>query len=502
MTLFKIGHSARGLLAFGEPCRSLEDLMRVLSGLSVALVTTSCVITACSGDNAPGATGMGGTGGVSCMASGCPAGMECAANGACTPGVSGAGGSAGSASKVCVDRCNLLAQPGCSKFPGIGPCRADCEAERQKHPACTGALDAMWKCAVAASFAECFNGIPLVVDPSLDKCDPEAEAYYLCLAAANGIDFLRGSGELTADPKAVSADGEVVVGNLSSPTDSEAFRWTKSAGMLPLGVPPAAGGEKRYADGISADGIWIVGQSWAPKSGATPFRWSVTSGFQGLGTLSTQVSDTNGDGSVIVGWKDGLPFRWTAATGPETIGSESGTVYAVSDDGAVSVGICPTQAGVARACRWTNSVKQQLQAGAGPFPHDFAAGVSADGKVAVGSANTSDGVTEAVWWDESGNLHAIGTLGSKFTQALAASADGQIIVGKSCPSPSSCESHGHGFVWDATNGMRTLEQVLKASGIELGRFGPAADVSADGSVVVGRTELFKSQVGYRVAIPK
>src|SRR5262245_30673959 len=66
-------------------------------------------------------------------------------------------------------------------------------------------------------------------------------------------------GEFFSDTIDVSRDGKVVIGTSrveSSQTTTEAFRWTRSEGMISLGT---VGGASSEALRISADGSSIVG---------------------------------------------------------------------------------------------------------------------------------------------------------------------------------------------------------------------------------------------------
>ncbi|MBL0048514.1 MAG: T9SS type A sorting domain-containing protein [Bacteroidetes bacterium] len=76
---------------------------------------------------------------------------------------------------------------------------------------------------------------------------------------------------------------------------------------------------------VSADGNWIGGYG-DYANGGQPWMWSQATGVINLGTLPNgstgYVSGINDDGSLVVGWFDGMffgdpqiPFIWTAASG-------------------------------------------------------------------------------------------------------------------------------------------------------------------------------------------
>jgi hypothetical protein len=118
------------------------------------------------------------------------------------------------------------------------------------------------------------------------------------------------------------------VGSGTSANGREAFRWTPSAGMVPLGDLP--GGEfASYPNGVSFDGAIVVG--WGnSEMGQEAFIWDAENGMRPLKrvllelgisevanwTLTTTY--TSGDGSVMVGGgtnPNGDPEAWIAFLG-------------------------------------------------------------------------------------------------------------------------------------------------------------------------------------------
>lgn len=108
-----------------------------------------------------------------------------------------------------------------------------------------------------------------------------------------------------------SAQGNYAVGQ----GDSQAVRWSSSAGILNLGFLP--GGSFSAAQDISSDGSVVVGVSnYVPESPFTPleaFRWTQSDGMVGLGFLGA------------------LPG-----------GEQESFAEAISSDGTVAVGITTT----------------------------------------------------------------------------------------------------------------------------------------------------------------
>jgi len=320
-----------------------------------------------------------------------------------------------------------------------------------------------------------------------------------------GLSFLPGA---TAASHAwgVSADGSAVVGDSFTTTNnSQAFRWTSSGGMVGLGFLPSE--TTTFAQGISADGSVVVGLGCATPGCAgdstqslpQAFRWTSSGGMVGLGFLpgntSSQALAASADGSVVVG--DSVTpanltqaFRWTGSGGMVGLGFLPGDnlsfAGSVSADGSVVVGASVISGGEGQAFRWTSSGGM---VGLGFLPggtDSSASGVSANGSVAVGSALSTVPFTaeQAFRWTSAGGMVGLGLLpGGTRSRALGVSADGSVVVGSTTFSP----GIDNAFVWDATHGMRSLQQVLTGSGLELTGWTllDATAVSADGSTIVG-----------------
>ena len=97
-----------------------------------------------------------------------------------------------------------------------------------------------------------------------------ARFFSLCLAAVFGVTFSASAvpmfqslgdlagGNFSSAAYGISADGSVVVGQSSSASGLEAFRWTLDGGMVGLGDLPG-GTFTSKARGTSADGSAVVG---------------------------------------------------------------------------------------------------------------------------------------------------------------------------------------------------------------------------------------------------
>jgi probable HAF family extracellular repeat protein len=223
--------------------------------------------------------------------------------------------------------------------------------------------------------------------------------------------------------------------------------------------------------------------------------------FQGLGDLPggefySSAWDVSADGSVVVGYSYSASgweaFRWTAGGGMVGLGWLPGghlisRAYGVSADGSVVVGTnhLLTSGWLSQAFRWTQAGGM---VGLGDLPgganQSLANSVSADGSVVVGNGRSAVSM-EPFRWTSGGGMVGLGRLpGGKSCLALGASADGSVVVGWGDSASGAFEA----FIWDATNGMRSLHDVLVDDyGLDLTGWTVrrAQDASTDGSVLVG-----------------
>jgi len=326
----------------------------------------------------------------------------------------------------------------------------------------------------------------------------------------------------------VSANGSVVVGYGYTASGGQAYRWTRSGGLEALGV--LLSGDDSHGAAISADGAVVVGlsRSRMPDGGwflgapfaEEAFRWTEGSGMTGLGHLpgstlqSSYAWAVSADGSVVVGQSyvsaGYQAFRWTAAAGmtglPLLPGKDSTGAAGVSADGSVVVGFAYDHASIifpapsshllAQAFRWTESGGT---VGLGFLPNDSAssaAAVSADGRVVVGRSWIAQGPSwlpyqethRAFRWSESEGMVGLGAIpGGNFSEALAVSADGSVIVGES-GFYGEVTFTQEAFIWTADDGMRKVKDVLVNDfGLDLAGWNlwRATAVSADGRTIVG-----------------
>lgn len=231
--------------------------------------------------------------------------------------------------------------------------------------------------------------------------------------------------------KGVSADGAVVTGHS---TGSEAYRWTQSGGLQLIGTLPYGGSRSSDGLAISGDGSVIVGESngvVGTSSGRQAFRWTASSGVTALtplpGATSTIAEGASADGSVIVGnsyiprCSECVPevlsrnnaVSWTNQ-GPATLlgqvpgGDQGSNALAVSADGSVVVGFYQVNPDDPfrgfRAFVWTagdgmqklfDVLVMQGVTGLAGWTLLQANGVSADGRTITGQALTPAGTAQA-----------------------------------------------------------------------------------------------------------
>ncbi|RMD65751.1 HAF repeat/PEP-CTERM domain-containing protein, partial [Candidatus Parcubacteria bacterium] len=277
----------------------------------------------------------------------------------------------------------------------------------------------------------------------------------------------------------VSADGKVVVG-VSNSGGPQAFRWTASGGMKPLGFLP--GGNNSYAFAVSEDGSVVTGWSNSSKTtggNVEAFRWVDPGPMVGLddllgGQFNSWGEGIAANGGIIVGKGTSASteaFLWVFALGMTGLGHLSGgTVSEATDVWFAGAGGDALIVGSSNASGVVNEAFYYLtpgpMVGMGFLPNasskeSEATAISSNGKVIVGwGANATAGAKEAFRYSyPNGPMQGLGFLPppnpKTESKALDVSADGSVIVGYA----SSTDGRA-AFIWAATNGMRDLKLVL------------------------------------------
>lgn len=299
-------------------------------------------------------------------------------------------------------------------------------------------------------------------------------------------------GDVTSFAWDVTDDGETVVGySFDEEKDPEAFRWTKESGMEGLGV--LQGADESWAYSVSADGSVIAGYS--NGAGSNSFRRTENQGMVEIpdlpgdqGISHRGATGVSSDGTVIVGaapssngreaytWRQGATIEAAGETiglGDLAGGNFESRAWGVSDESSV-VGWGTNadnrrQAFIARPSLTSPTEIMPPMALVDTGIESEAYGISNDGSVVVGRDATSQetrgrgrnkstvNIYDAFRWTESAGMEHLGDLpgGNYYSEARAVSADGSVIAGLSDSSDGT-----EAFIWDATNEMRSLQDVL------------------------------------------
>lgn len=278
-------------------------------------------------------------------------------------------------------------------------------------------------------------------------------------------------------------------------------RTVLSGGPFFMGIGDLPGGDV-FSDAvaISNDGSTVVGRS-KNAAGDHAVRWTVSEGnLQPLGLLdgasSSWANGANYDGSVIVGWSpngNSEAFRWTASTGmvelplpPNSTDldkNDIGSAFGVSDNGRVVAGYHNGPGPVV----WKDGIVAELPSAPGTWGSGRALAVSGSGSFIVGHTHKEGVVSEAFLWNEQSNTTlGLGSLGDATgvdtTHSLAydVSADGSVVVGRSERplNKKGNKTTTEAFRWTADDGMVSLGTL----GVDSSA---AYAVSGDGSIIGG-----------------
>ncbi len=286
----------------------------------------------------------------------------------------------------------------------------------------------------------------------------------------------------------ISDDGLTIVGSSNAAERTEAFIWTEELGLVSIGGVGTNG--FTAAGSASADGSVVVGLTGeSGPSHKVPFYYTAELGFQllsgcGCNGPSYAVS-VSGDGKTIVGSKPepGLGvfgYRWTEEIGPVSIGdlpggNASSLALDVSSDGGTIVGVSDGN----RAFRWAEDIGMV----AIDLPMASASGVSQDGS-AIAGTGFLDGQGVVRWTESEGSVWLGHLPGLERPGSFAAdiSADGSVIVGGS-----GNDFRFQAFRWTEAAGMQPIQGILENLGVDMTGWAlrSASSVSADGSVIVG-----------------
>jgi uncharacterized membrane protein len=296
-------------------------------------------------------------------------------------------------------------------------------------------------------------------------------------------------GDVSSLAVGISADGSTVIGfSLDDEGNTSAVRWRAETGIVtisPDGVPA-------LPKAVSADGGVVVGSVGLLSGGACgsscpAFRWTPQPSWQTieplLGYEGASASDLSLNGDVlfvellredgidIQTWSQGGFAPFVTDLAAPRISGNGKTLATTTPDGGV------------RAIGLASGMTIDLA----PLPGSTSAAaldVDGDGDVIVGFSTFPDATSRAVRWT-TGPVDGrdLGLLaGDVSAQAQGVSVDGRRVVGTSVRGDLSTR----GFVWESGT-LQDLESFAIGSGVALDgwRLHGAVGISADGRVIAG-----------------
>lgn len=168
------------------------------------------------------------------------------------------------------------------------------------------------------------------------------------------------------------------------------------------------------------------------------------------------------DGSVVVGNSPaGKMVRWTAATGTESLTEEGFKAFGVSSDGSVVTGTAVRDTGIVRV---VDGVLTEIDSPRADDTGVFLVAASADGNTIIGTASNTPAdpylSATAFRWSTARGCEELGMLpGDAGSEATALSPDGKTIVGNSI----SAERATRPFRWTEAEGMVALPTYPQSS---------------------------------------
>jgi hypothetical protein len=299
----------------------------------------------------------------------------------------------------------------------------------------------------------------------------------------------------------LSASGREV---LTAPGNLELIHLDGPATDLPLGMLAGHGS-------LSADGDSVVGGYFGPDNLAFLARADGSTGqvelLQQIEGYLTRVFVTpdgahiTGFGQDDIGSSSSWAFRWNEQDGfsyglPNTPAGVEVWPEAISSDGSAIAGrALPSQSHFF----WSESDGYTEIATASWRSETF---ISADGSVVLGSLDPEgNSDTSAFRWTRA--TGAVEIAPGIPTLALDMSDDGNVIAANSWEDAQiDGEAPLGTFIWDSTNGTRSLQEILQARGADTTgwKLGTARVLSGDGKVLFGRGECGGVPTLYRVVL--
>jgi uncharacterized membrane protein len=310
----------------------------------------------------------------------------------------------------------------------------------------------------------------------------------------------------------LSSDGRWIVGgshiDAAGSPQMQACRWEWS-GAEPTAPMPMMQHSSfgSVAKAISDDGTVAAGSAGLVFEFFDGFHYMTMEGLAWFGiggfipTTSTfdssyEMTDVTRDGSLFVGslrdpmgWDPapGQAVLWSSGTLPFPLGTLAGSGisvgHACSGDGAVVVGASHNASGIVTSFDWALETGMVQMPGLPIDNFHEAHGVSGNGLFVVGGLIGDS----YVWSRAAGTMTTIArTPGTGWSFAEDVTNDGALVVGHTVTD----SENGHiyrAFVWDPSNGTRTVEQYLASLGVDATgwTFLRVNAVSDDGRTLVG-----------------
>lgn len=266
----------------------------------------------------------------------------------------------------------------------------------------------------------------------------------------------------------INDDGLVVGTLFASDTNTRAFRYTESTGLVVLeGFVP---GTPALANAVNDAGV-VVGRGAVAFAGLSAVRWSSAGVPELLGSAASvsqvisalavnEAGEAAGSSSTLSFPPSSSARLWSAAGALVDGFSNSGSARGINDAGQV-VGTFSKTFLTTGAFLWTEADGFVELFGLPDSTTSSASGINAAG-VAVGTSGTSSSSTLATVWAPAAQAMSLGVLSGGTRSVANAISDPGVIVGFS-----DTESGQHAMVWTAADGMRDLNAVSDAAELEM-----------------------------------
>ena len=295
--------------------------------------------------------------------------------------------------------------------------------------------------------------------------------------------------EIGNTPRALNDSGQIVGESLTTGNaQTRPALWNGQA--VPVELEGFVEGVDGRAFGMNNSGQ-VVGTDGTPAQNRATL-WNNTQNPRNLGTLNdssgfSQAYDINNSGQVVGDSSNGAINSRQAFLWEDTIdggamlaldflsGGNVSSARSINDVGQIAGYSNRSAVGIS-AVLWDNSPGRPITE-MGTLPGDsnsVAFDINLSGTV-VGYSSGSTGDRAFIWDYASEQMTDLGTLGDDFSRAKSIN-DSGLVVGRSAGSAGSFRNFG--FLWDETNGMRSLDSLLAPAYADWGIYDAVAINSA------------------------